>query len=395
MTDRAPGPLIRSALVVVAVGLAVWLVWPDVLRAAWVATYGVAGGILIVRRPHNSIGWLLALIALSFTGVNDLGPQQVAAVQAGQLGTIGEFRVWVGAMSGAWAFLGYAVLGLVFPSGRLPGGRWHRPLVGLDAAAIVVPAVAMISPTLSVTVDGGTATMLVPNPYAVAPDAAVWSVVPNADVAFLPVAALLVASVIAIVVRARRSTGIVRLQMRWLAAALTSLLVAIAVGAALIIVIGPGVGDLAWVPASVAFLTVPAAILVAVLRHRLLDIDRVISRTIAWALATGILGAIFLGGVAALQALLADVTQGSTLAVAASTLLTVALFQPVRRRLQHAVDRRFDRAAYDRERILTTVGGQLRDEVDLGTIQDHVLASTAEAVRPATSGIWLRARPSR
>jgi hypothetical protein len=183
--------------------------------------------------------------------------------------------------------------------------------------------------------------------------------------------------------------------MRWLAASLAGLLVAIASGAALILVIGPGVGDLAWLPASVAFLTVPAAILIAVLRHRLLDIDRVISRTIAWGLATGILGAIFLGGVAALQALLADVTQGSTLAVAASTLLTVASFQPIRRRLQHAVDRRFGRAAYDRDRILSTVGGRLRDEVDLATIQDHVLASTAEAVRPAASGIWLRARPGR
>ena len=118
-------------------------------------------------------------------------------------------------------------------------------------------------------------------------------------------------------------------------------------------------------------------------------------RTIAWALATGVLGAIFLAGVAALQALLDGVTQGSTLAVAASTLLTVASFQPIRRRLQLLVDRRFDRAAYDRDRILAAIGGQLRDEVDLETIQGHVLSSATDAVRPSASSIWLRPRVSR
>jgi hypothetical protein len=395
MTRRRPGALIRSALVAVAVAAAMWLVWPDVVRGAWVAAYGLAGGILIVRRPRNGIGWLLALVALSFTGLNDLAPKQVAAVAAGDTDPVTDFRVWVGAMSGAWAFLGYALLGLVFPTGRLPAGRWHGPLIGLVAVALVVTVVAMISPTVSATIDGGTATLMVPNPYALAPDAAIWSVLPNADVAFLPVVALLVVSVVAVVVRARRSTGTIRLQMRWLAAALAGLLAAIATGAALVLIVGPEIGDLAWLPASVAFLTIPAAILIAVLRHRLLDIDRVISRTIGWALASGVLAAIFLGGVAALQALLVDVTQGSTLAVAASTLLTAASFQPIRRRLQHAVDRHFDRAGHDRDRILTTVRGRLRDEVDLATIQDHVLASTAEAVRPASSGIWLRPRASR
>ena len=183
--------------------------------------------------------------------------------------------------------------------------------------------------------------------------------------------------------------------MRWLAASLACLLVALAFGAVLIVIQGPHVGDVAWLPASAAFLTIPAAILVAVLRHRLLDIDRVVSRTIGWALASGVLAAIFFVAVTALQGLLIGVTQGETLAVAASTLLTVASFQPVRRRLQHVVDQRFDRAGYDHDRLLALVGGRLRDEVDLATIQDHVLDSATQAVRPASSAIWLRPRATR
>ncbi len=169
----------------------------------------------------------------------------------------------------------------------------------------------------------------------------IWTVLPNADLAFVPVLVLLVVSVASVVVRARRSTGIMRLQMRWLATAMAFLLVAVGTGAALIVMVGSSIGDLVWLPASIAFLAVPVAILVAVLRYRLLEIDRIVSRTISWGLATAILATVFIGAVAALQSLLADVTQGETVAVAASTLLTAAIFQPVRRRLQAAVDRRF------------------------------------------------------
>jgi hypothetical protein len=179
--------------------------------------------------------------------------------------------------------------------------------------------------------------------------------------------------------------------MRWLAAALAFLLVSIGVGAVLSL-IGSSVGRLAWLPAPIAFATVPLAILVAVLRYHLLDIDRLISRTIGWGLATGILAAVFLGAVGALQALLVDVTQGETVAVAASTLLTAAVFQRVRRRLQVAVDRRFDRAHADRDRVLAAVSARLRDEVDLVTIQGEILASASDVLRPTATAIWLRPR---
>lgn len=395
MTIRSPGLVVRSALVALAVGVGLWLVWPDVTRAAWLAAYGIAGGVLIVRRPRNVIGWLLGLIALSFTGITDLTAEGIAELSAGTTDAVTTFRVWVGAMSGAWAFLGYALLGLVFPTGRLPRGRWRRPLVAVIAAALVVIGASMVHPMLSVTIAGGTATTLVPNPYAVLPTLDAWALLPNADVAFLPVIVLLVVSVLSVIVRARRATGVERLQLRWLTASLATLLLAVLVGAVLVLVVGPIVGGLAWLPASVAFLTVPIAVLVAVLRYRLLDIDRIVSRTIGWALVTASLVAIFAVAVIALQAVLDGVTQGDTLAVAASTLLAAAAFQPIHGRLQRWVDQRFDRAAYDRERILARVGGRLRDEVDLEAIQGQVLASTADAVRPSASGIWLRPRAGR
>ena len=141
---------------------------------------------------------------------------------------------------------------------------------------------------------------------------------------------------------------------------------------------------------ALAFL--PIAIGIAVLRYRLYDIDRLISRTIGWAIVTGIVAAVFVGVVIALQALLAGVTQGETLAVAASTLLAFALFMPLRGRVQRAVDRRFDRARYDGEQLVGAFAERLRDEVDLETIRAEVPATVDAAVRPATVGLWLRER---
>ena len=387
--------ILRIALVAVAIATGLWLVWPDALRAAWLTAYGVAGGILVVRRPRNAIGWLLGLIALSFTGITDLTPEQVAAMEDGSATAIDAFRIWVGAMSGAWAFLGYALLGLVFPTGGLPPGRWHRPLSVVITLALLVVASSMVNPSLSVTVAGGTATVEVPNPYAIAPTHEAWGALPNADMAFLPVIVLLLVSVASVVVRARRATGLVRLQMRWLTASLASLLCAVLLGGLLVVAIGPRIGAMAWLPAAAAFLTVPLAVLVAVLRYKLLDLDRIVSRTIGWGLVTASIIAIFVAAVAVLQTLLAGVTQAETLVVAVSTLVAVTCFQPIHRGLQGAVDRRFDRTSYDRDRLLATFGGRLRDEVEMATIQQHVLESIGESVRPSASAIWLRPRAGR
>ncbi len=137
-------------------------------------------------------------------------------------------------------------------------------------------------------------------------------------------------------------------------------------------------------------IALPIAIEIAILRYRLYEIDRIISRTIGWALVTGILVAVFVAVVLTLQALLAGFTQGETLAVAASTLAAFALFQPLRRRIQVAVDRRFDRARYDGEQLVGAFGDRLRDEVELDAIRAEIPATIDLAVRPRQVGLWLR-----
>jgi hypothetical protein len=142
----------------------------------------------------------------------------------------------------------------------------------------------------------------------------------------------------------------------------------------------------------VAFPSVPISIAIAVLRYRLYEIDRIISRTIGWAIVTACIVAIYLAGVLVLQGALEGATQGDTLAVAASTLLAAASFQPLRRRIQDLVDRRFHRTRYDAERMAAAFTERLRDQVDLEAVTGHLGATTREAVAPRTMTLWLRSR---
>ena len=139
---------------------------------------------------------------------------------------------------------------------------------------------------------------------------------------------------------------------------------------------------------------VPIAIGVAILRHRLYELDRIISRTVGWAVLTGLLVAVFLGAAFLLQAVLAQFTNDNTIAIAGSTLVAFALAQPLRRRVQRAVDRRFDRARYDGQQTLEAFAEHVRSSVDLGTLSAMLATTAGEAVRPAGSVVSLNRRPA-
>ena len=191
------------------------------------------------------------------------------------------------------------------------------------------------------------------------------------DLIWFDLLALFVLAVAALVVRYRRGDGIERLQVRWLAAAVALCLVGFAAGMVELRVrteAGPLASTLI---AYAGILAMPIAIGIAITRYRLYEIDRIISRTIGYALVTGVLVLVFVGGVLGLQAALEPLTGGNTIAVAASTLIVAALFQPLRRRIQRAVDRRFDRARYDGQKVVDAFGRQLRDEVDLDRLGPH------------------------
>jgi len=138
------------------------------------------------------------------------------------------------------------------------------------------------------------------------------------------------------------------------------------------------------------FASLPVGIGIAVLRYRLYDIDRIISRTLAYAVVTVILGAVFVATILVLQELLAPVTSGTPIAVAVSTLFVASLFQPVRRRIQNVVDRRFNRARYDAEREVERFAAQIRDEVEVERVTGALTATLQRTMQPATAVVWLR-----
>jgi len=200
----------------------------------------------------------------------------------------------------------------------------------------------------------------------------------------------------AVAVRFRRGTSVERQQIKWLLA--VALVVAVAFPIAFIggvLSANSLVANVAIYIGFAALIALPLAIGVAILRYRLYEIDRLVSRTIGWAVVTGVLAAVFVALVVTLQAVLAPLTKENTLAVAASTLIAFAMFQPLRRRVQRTVDRRFDRARYDGQHTADAFAERLRNEVDLGTIRESLTTTAAAAVRPTGSTLWLRSRGGR
>jgi hypothetical protein len=191
-----------------------------------------------------------------------------------------------------------------------------------------------------------------------------------------------------LVIRFRRSHGAERQQIKWFlfVAAVATVLFAVSM-----VDVQP-VSDVAWALGLLTMAFLPLAIGLAILRYRLYDIDRVVSRTVGYTLVTAILAAAFVGGVIVAQRVLAPITQSNTLAIAASTLVVAALFQTVRRAIQGRVDRRFDRSRVNAERLVTTFGDTLRDVTDLPTINDSLVATVGTTWAPAGVGMWVRPR---
>jgi hypothetical protein len=348
------------------------------------------GALLAIRRPQTSIGWILLVQGWMFAII--LTPIH-ATIQQFANGTFdvpsGMLAVAQGGAGPATFFL-YAVLATVFPSGRLPTGRWGMVSRSALAAGLLLTIAGFVMPLINISLAFYEAKVPVRNPIALFPDSAIWRVI-TLDTTFFMIVVLVLATVVSLFVRLRLAQGMERQQLRWFAASIALAVVGVAFGVAISSIL-PGSSDtgLAWILVIVAFATTPTAVGLAVLRYRLYEIDRLISRTIGWALVTGALAAVFGGTVIGLQALLDRVMQGQTLAVAASTLIAFALFQPVRRRVQHLVDRRFDRARYDGDRTAAAFAERLREQVDLAGLEADFAGVVDGAFRPTSLGVWIR-----
>jgi hypothetical protein len=249
----------------------------------------------------------------------------------------------------------------------------------------VLPAFAS---EFGVTIDPQTE-VVAANPIGIFPWSPVLEMVPVAVIALLGV------GLASMLVRYRRSSGLVRLQLRWFVASIAFVVIGLVAAFSALLLFGEGIGEFIWIPVIVAYPTVGIAIGVAILRYRLYAIDRIISRTLGWALVTAVLAGVFFAGLVALQALLSTVTQGQTLAVGVSTLVAFALLQPVRSRLQGLVDRRFDRARVDAQRTAAAFSERLRDRIDLETIAGELEQTVERSIRPQTTAVWIRQRPAR
>jgi hypothetical protein len=358
-----------------------------ILLAAYVPYAGV-GSVLVTRRPRNLIGWVLLGIgwtfALSFLPI-DATTVELQTLTASPLQMA---IVWFTETSVSLVFALIATLAFSFPTGGVAAGRW-RPIALLVLALVwAVVVVSALWPVFTIEPIIGGGIVEIPNPIGLPPlqdfDA---GLLPGVTGLLLPL--ILVASIVAIAGRYRGARDLERLQLRWLVAVFGFIAIAVLSGFPIFAFFDPA-GVIAWVPASVAFMLPPFAIGVAVTRYRLYEIDRLISRGLSWAVLSGLLLAVYGGAVLVLQGLLGGVTQGDTVAVAGSTLLAAALFQPLRRRIQGAVDQRFNRARYDAERTAIDFAERLRGEVDLSSLSFDIAGIVHTALQPTMIGVWIR-----
>jgi hypothetical protein len=350
--------------------------------------FPLLGWIILRRDPSNRLGWIY--LAIGFWQAVNLfatGYSSVAYwVASGNLPLASELS-WVAVWAWVPGFALFSTLGiLLFPTGRLPSRRWW-PVVAVAVIAFVLllaPVVALwpyrgLQLEIQNTVGGN-------QPLPVDPLIVTANAIQGVGQVVLLVA--MIGSVAGLAFRFRGSIGVERQQLKWFTyAAIVDVLLLIVWT---VTSLDPLVGALS----ALLLALLPIAIALAILRYRLYDIDGVVSRTIGYAIVTGILGVTFVGIVLLVQAvvdsLLPQVTETGTPAVAASTLAVAALFQPIRRRVQATVDRRFDRARVDRDRSIVTLGNRLRDAVELDAIRADVLSTIDGTIRPATATVWLR-----
>ena len=382
-----PLSLMVTSAVLMAVGIAATIATPGRLSSdtGWeliafifpVSAFAVVGGLIALRRPENVIGWLLAAIGLLFAVVVASSGAAVWALETEALPrSLGE---WIMVPANAWVI----ALGLIgtqlplrLPDGRLPSPRW-RWFSRLTLALIGVSVVGMAVQPGRVEDVAGTANPLASE--ALKPLAAV----------FLLVILCFVGSLAALVVRYRRADVHDRTQLRWIAFGGFVFLATYVVALLLTSVVGEesAAGTVVTSMSQVAFAALPIGVGYAVLRHRLYDIDAVISRTLSYGALTATLAAAYLGSVLLLQLV---VSPSSDLAVAASTLLVAALFRPARSRIQTVVDRRFYRRKYHAARTLESFGGRLRNEVELDSLSAELRRVVSDTMQPAHVSLWMR-----
>jgi hypothetical protein len=340
-----------------------------------------AGAVLASRRPGHSVGWLLlafGLLPQALTGAAEGYARYGLLARPGALPAADSLA----ALASVTFIPGLGLIGFILlltPTGSLPSAGWRW----WAWVAAAVPVAFLVSWLLGVPqLDPDEPLGAVRNPLAIRaladPLQAVYGVAAPATALTMVVAA------VSLVLRFRRARGVERQQLRWLTVAAALAPLAVLVTAAGLVTEHLTVAG--WAIGGYLAL-LPLAIAAAIARYRLYDLDRIISRTLAYGLLTVLLGLGYAGVVLGLGQLLG---RDSSLAVAGATLAVAALFQPARRRIQQVVDRRFNRRRYDAARTIQAFSARLRDEVDLDTLTAELLAVVDQTMQPTQASLWLR-----
>ena len=344
----------------------------------WIAflAYATVGTLILVRQPENRVGWLVGAVGFfpMLSGVTTVYAQRAADWP------LSDAATWYN----AWYFVAgvctLPLLFLLFPDGRPASRMWRWPVLIAATGLAALLVRYMFGP--GDCGEGGCGVEENPfQPAALRPFLGALEAVGILGLLFG-----LLAGAASLAWRFHRARGVERQQVKWLAAAvfLALLLIPVMFGVSLVWPQAHWLGNGLFV---VVLVLPAAAVAVAILRYRLYDLGQLVSRTVSYAVLTALLLGVYLALVTASARLLPD---GSSLAVAASTLTAAALFQPLRRRVQRAVDRQFNRARYDADRTVAAFTVRLREEVDLDTVRADLLTVVHDTLQPASAGLWLR-----
>jgi hypothetical protein len=337
----------------------------------------LVGALVTVHRPGNRLGGLLLIGALSI-GVVKVA-QELVQYGVGHPGALPALE-WIGWVSNwVWvpAILMFLLLPVLFPDGQPLSPRWRSLIWAIVAGALVSIVGSALLPT---NVDAPS----LRNPLGLhgAAGAMLEQALSKLFLLGLPVAA--VAAIVSLVMRFRRARGVERQQLKWLA-------YAGGVFALASVIQDPWLGGWATAAINLAQWAIPAAIAIAILRHHLYDIDRLVNRTLVYGLLTALLAGIYAGAVLVLGQLFGGLgDEPPSWAVAGVTLAVAALFQPARRRIQAVVDRRCNRRKYNAAKTVEAFSDRLRDEVDLDALAAELLAVVDQTMQPTTASLWLR-----